>query len=317
MTRIVYFNGRFLPEREARLSIYDSALLLGDMAYEVTRTIRQRPYRLRDHLERLWRSLAVLRIDPLLSIEALEQITLETLAQNLPLEGADVDWNIMHDVSRGPGDDYHTAFATEEMRPTVLVSCFPLTEKLARLAPSFTSGVDLVVPAQRSIPSIVLDSHFKSRSRVHFQLANLQARELLPGSTAALVDPDGYLTEGTSGNLFCVEQGQLITPTARNILPGVTRDLVLQLASCLGIPATETDLTVERARRCEEMFVTSTSIGILHARSFQRRTIGNGKLGPLTSRLRAALYEEIGLDFSAQSQAYAAKLPSTSDAGRA
>lgn len=305
MTRIVYFNGRFVPEREARLSIYDAALLMGDMAYEVTRTIHQRPFRLRDHLERLWRSLAVLRMDPSLTIDALERVTLETLHRNLPLEGADIDWNIVHDVSRGPAEEYRAAFAPEELRPTVLVRCFPLAEKLARLAPSFESGIDLVVPAQRSIPSTVLDSHFKSRSRVHFQLANLQAKDLLPGATAALVDPDGFLTEGTSGNLFCVEQGALLTPTPRNILPGVTRNIVLRLAERLGIRSSEADITMDRAARSEEMFVTSTSIGVLHARSFERQAIGDGGMGPRTQQLRSALYEEVGLDFAAQAASYA------------
>lgn len=304
MSRIVYFNGQFLPEREARLSIYDSAHLMGDMAYEVTRTIRQRPYRLRDHLERLWRSLAALRIDPGLTIEELEQITLETLSRNLPLEAGDVDWNIVHDISRGPGDEYLDALSADEMRPTVLVSCFPMTDKLARLAPAFVTGIDLVVPAQRSIPSNLFDSHFKSRSRAHFQLANLQARDILPGATAALVDPDGYLTEGTNGNLFCVEKGALVTPTTRNILAGITRNVVLQLANRLGIKSCETDITPRRAADYDEMFVTSTSVGILHARTFEKRPIGAGSIGPVTARLRAAFYEEIGLDFAEQALAF-------------
>ncbi len=310
MSRIVYFNGRFVPEHEARLSVYDSALLLGDMAYEVTRTVRQRPYRLRDHLVRLQRSLAALRIEPGLSIDDLERITLATLERNLPLEADDVDWNIIHNVSRGPADDFRAAFASEELRPTVLVSCFPMHEKLAKLAARYVSGVDLVVPAQRSLPSSLLDAHIKFRSRVHFQLANLQAREKSPGAMAALVDPDGYLTEGTSGNLFCVERGTLLTPTSRNILPGITRDVVLHLSARLGIPAEEADIAVDRAGAADEMFVTSTSIGILHARSFELRPIGDGQIGPITTQLRAALGDEIGLDFAAQAVAYAAQIES-------
>lgn len=314
MPRVVYLNGNFVPEHDARISIYDSAVLLGDMAYEVTRTIHQRPYRLRDHLRRLWHSLAVLRIEPGVSLDELERITLETLERNLPTEPDDVDWNIVHDVSRGPAEEYRDAFAAEELRPTVVVSCHPMTEKLARLAPRFREGIDLVVPAQRSLPSSVLDTSFKCRSRVHFQLANLQAREVLPGATAALVDPEGYLTEGTSGNLFCVERGTLLTPTPRNILPGITRDVVLHLAGRLGIAALETDITPDRAQACAEMFITSTSIGILHARSFERQPLGDGTLGPVTSRLRTGLYEEVGLDFAAQAEA-CAKQRRVNDAG--
>lgn len=305
MQRIVYFNGRFVPEAAARVSIYDSALLLGDMAYEVTRTIHHRPFRLREHLERLWNSLSILRIDPGVSIDELEQITLETLARNLSLAGEEVDWSITHDVSRGPSGEYADAFSPEERRPTVIVACYPLVERMAAYAPRYASGIDLVVPSQRSLDSRVFDTHVKCRSRAHFQLANLQAREILPGASAALLDSEGYLTEGTSGNLFCVEHGALLTPTARNILPGITRNTVLGLARRLGIPVQEADITPDRAARCEEIFLTSTSIGILHARTFERQPVAGGSIGPVTTQLRAALYEEVGLDFADQARRYA------------
>ena len=82
--RIVYFNGAYVPESQARVSIYDSALTMGDMAFEVTRTIHGRPFRLDDHLARLFHTLAVLRIDPGLSVAELRSITEETLRRNLP-----------------------------------------------------------------------------------------------------------------------------------------------------------------------------------------------------------------------------------------
>src|SRR5260370_41645664 len=96
--RVVYFNGRFMPESEARVSIFDSALMYGDMAFEVTRTYAQRPFKLREHLERLYASLRLIETDCGLSLDEMEQLTLETLRRNLPTEAADVDWQIMHDV---------------------------------------------------------------------------------------------------------------------------------------------------------------------------------------------------------------------------
>ena len=100
--RVVYFNGEYVPEREARVSIFDSALMFGDMVFEMTRTFGGRPFRLRDHLERLYLSLRLLEIDCGLSIDDMERISLETLERNRPTEADDVDWFIMHDVSRGP-----------------------------------------------------------------------------------------------------------------------------------------------------------------------------------------------------------------------
>jgi branched-chain amino acid aminotransferase len=306
-SRIVYFNGRFVPEREARVSIYDSALTYGDMAYEVTRTIHGRPYRLDEHLRRLFHTLAAIGIDPGIDATELERITLDTLARNLPAEAADTDWQIIHNVSRGPAGGFHGAFAPEELRPTLLVSCYPLVERLARLAAAYDTGLDLVIPAQRALPGAVVDPTIKTRSRLHFQRANLQAEAAWPGALALLLDPDGHLAEGTSGNAFLVQRGRLLTPRLTHVLPGVTRGLVLELAADLGLPADEADLTLDDARSADEIFMTSTSIGILHARTLDGRPVGDGRIGPVTRQLRQALYHSVGLDFAEQAQAYAAR----------
>ncbi|MGC3969258.1 MAG: aminotransferase class IV [Pirellulales bacterium] len=306
--RVCYFNGRLIPERNARVSIFDSALQVGDMAFEVTRTYHGRPFRLRDHLDRLWASMTALRIDAGLTQAQLEEITQDVLGRNRPTEAGDVDWTILHDVSRGPAAGFRSHFAAEELCPTVIVACYPLAEKIAKLAPAYETGIDLIVPEQRSLPQYLLSAGIKCRSRVHYQLANLQAEAKLPGSTALLLDPDGYLTEGTTGNIFVVREGELLTPTTRNILPGVTRRTVLELATELNLPTRETDITLGDAQRSHEAFVTSTSIGILHARSLNERPIGDGRLGPITVRLREALTQRVGLDFAAQAASYAARL---------
>ncbi|MBI2826482.1 MAG: aminotransferase class IV [Planctomycetia bacterium] len=334
--RVVYFNGRFVPEDEARVSIYDFGLLMGDMAFEVTRSVAGRPFRLDDHLRRLAHTLSVLRIDPGLANDAqstsvepaiapsprpspargegdalakqiavLEQITLATLARNLPTEPAEVDWSIIHNISRGPAPAFGRAFAPADMRPTVIVSCYPLVDRLAALAPAYESGIDLVVPAQRALPGDLLDDALKARSRLHYQLANLQAAEIRAGAWAVLVDPAGHLTEGTTGNVFIVREGELRTPRAENLLPGVTRQLVIELAGTLGIPCRQVDLTPADAAAADEMFITATSIGILHARSFEGRAIGDGRLGPIAGRLREALGRLVGVDFAAQARRYA------------
>lgn len=307
-SRVVYFNGRFVPEAEARVSIYDSALTVGDMAFEVTRTCRHEPFRLREHLRRLYNSLKAIRTDPGLTLAELEAITLETLGRNLPTEDADVDWSIIHNVSRGPAAAFRHAFEAEQFRPTVIVSCYPLMWKMARLAASYDEGIDLVVPHQRALPTDLVHAKIKTRSRLHYQLANFEAEEKCPGATAVLIDPDGYLTEGTSGNFFLVKDGRLQTPEPRNLLPGVTRSLVLALADRLGIPRNETNLTIEDGQAADEVFITSTSIGILHGRSFEGRVIGRGRLGPITCQLRTAFFDEVGLDFAAQARGYAARL---------
>ena len=306
--RVVYFNGRFVPESEARVSIYDSALQFGDMAFEVARTILGRPYRLEEHLLRLRHSLSAMRIDPGLDDAELERATRETLRRNAPSEPADVDWQIVHNVSRGPLPAFSRAFAADELRPTVIIACYPLTERMARLAPAYDAGWDLVIPPQRSIPAQLLDPRLKTRSRLHYQIANLQAEAIRHGAVAALLDTEGYLTEGTSGNLFLVRAGKLLTPRPRDILLGVTRGAILELAEPLGLSPAEVDLTPQDALAADEMFVTSTSVGIVHARSFEGKTILDGRAGPVTSRLRAAFFASVGLDFAEQARGYARRL---------
>jgi len=303
--RVVYFNGRFVPESEARVSIYDSALVMGDMAFEVTRTVGQKPFRLDDHLKRLAHTLSALRIETGFTTERWQEITAETLTRNLPTEAENVDWNIIHNVSRGPSGAFAEAFAPDELRPTVIISCYPLIDKLAALALCYQEGIDLVVPAQRSLPGDLLDDKLKTRSRLHYQLANFQAAEIRAGAWAALVDPAGHLTEGTSGNLFLVRDGELLTPKAKNLLPGITRHLVIELAEKIKQPWREADLTTADAATADEVFVTSTSIGILHARSFDGATVRDGKIGPISSRMRAGLAEFMGVDFAAQAAEYA------------
>jgi branched-chain amino acid aminotransferase len=303
--RIVYFNGSYVPESQARVSIYDSALAMGDMAFEVTRTVHGRPFRLDDHLTRLFHTLEALRIDPGLSKVELRAITEETLARNAPLESAEVDWNIIHNLSRGPVAANFAAFAPHEIRPTVIVSCFPLVEKLGSLAHAYDEGIDAVVPRQRSIPGDLLDDSLKTRSRLHYQLANLQAEEIRRGAWAVLTDPAGNLTEGTSGNVFIVRHDTLFTPRAENLLPGITRQMVLELAAKAKIRVLETEITPLQAAESDEMFMTSTSIGILHVRNFQEKLIGAGGIGPVTAHLRAALEDAIGLDFAVQAARYA------------
>ena len=136
----------------------------------------------------------------------------------MPTEAADVDWNITHNI-RGPVSTFERAFAPAGRRPTVLISTYPLIHKMAALAPAYETGYHLVVPAQRAIPTELVDASIKHRSRWHYQRANLQAHERQPGSVAVLIDPDGYLTEGTSANIFLVRDGELENALAPQFAP--------------------------------------------------------------------------------------------------
>lgn len=306
--RIVYFNGRYVPEREARVSIFDSGLLYGEFAFEMIRTFRHRPFQLRSHLERLQNSLDFLQIDAGLGLNELERLTFETLEKNLPTESAEVDWHIRCDISRGPAELFSSVFP-EGLGPTVLISCWPLVKALGRFAPNYDRGVKVIVSGQKSIPPDLVDPRAKTRSRVHFQLAQLEAARQSPDSWPVLTDGDGFLTEGPSWNIFAVKEGRLISPVGDEILHGVSRSITIAAAAESGIPTIEENISPAFARSADEIFCTATSFGIVHASSFDGVSINGGRAGPILQKLLPYWKAEVGLDFIAQARRYAELLP--------
>jgi branched-chain amino acid aminotransferase len=150
----------------------------------------------------------------------------------------------------------------------------------------------------------------KSHNYINLILGDLDAKAQHPDAWAILLDEDGNLSEGLGSNLFLVQGDRLLTPRARQVLPGISRDVVLELASGLGIPAQECDLDLFDAYTADEAFLTSTSLCICPVRSINGRTLASSSVpGPATKRLTAAYCELVGMDFVAQ---YLAHLPSTS-----
>jgi len=130
-----------------------------------------------------------------------------------------VDWHIRHDVSRGPAELYIPAFDETELRPTVMISCWPLLRNMGRFAKNYDLGVEVIVSNQKSLPPHLVDPRAKTRSRVHFQLALLHAKKM--GSAwPVLTDENNFLTEGPSWNIRVIRDGVLYSPSSQEILHG-------------------------------------------------------------------------------------------------
>ena len=306
--RVVYFNGTFVSESEACVSIFDSALMFGDMAFEMTRTYNQRPFRLREHLERLYASMKLLEIDCGLTIDEMQRTTLEALERNLPTEADDVDWQIMHNTSRGPLPVYRSAFP-DGARPTVSINCWPMITHMGGFAPMYDTGAKTIISAQQTIPAHIVDMKAKTRSRMHYMMAQLQAARSGEGCWPVMLDPDGFLAEGPGWNIFLVRNGVLDTPEPRNILLGVSRSTVLELAAQIDIQVRETNLGRYDGLMADEIFCTATTYGMVHATSFEGQLVGDGQPGPIFMRLIEAWKELAGVDFVAQAHEYAKRLP--------
>lgn len=303
--RIAYLNGSFVPEREARVSFYDAGVLWGEMAFESTRTFRGRPFELDHHLRRLERTLRTLGIDCGLSRDEIRTRTLETLEINQATEAEDMEWQILHNISPGPGGEYRVAFSDEDLRPTVCIQCFPLIARLAKFANYYEAGVRLVVPEQRAMPPSLQNPHTKTRNRIHSQIAIQQANAIEPGAWPLMCTADGYVTEGPSWNVFMVRNGELFTPSTRLVLDGVSRFHTLRLAGEFGITTHEADLTLSDFREAEEIFCTATSFCLLYGATFEQHPVGDGRPGPVYQRLQSAWKEFVQVDFVSQAQDFA------------
>ena len=302
--RTVYVSGSFVPESEASFSIFDSALMYGDGIFETTRTFNGQPFRLREHIERLYVGLRTLEISCGLTAEEMEAATLETIERNRPCFADGRDFQIVHNVSRGPMGLYESVFAGG-VKPTVTINCWPLTRHLAAFADAYVKGVHAVIPAQRSVPSRLIDPKIKNRSRIYYQMANLQAQKADPEAWALLTDEDGFLTEGTGSNFFVVKDGGLLTPEPRNILRGVTRQAVLELAESIGLACQQCNLEPYDVMTADEAFFTSTPFTIMPATRFNGHDVGSGEPGPVTRRLMSAWNQMVEVDMAAQARAFA------------
>ena len=301
--RLVYFNGELISESEARISIFDCVLMFGDMVFEMTRSFNQKPYRLRQHLNRLYKSMRYAEINCGLTIDQMEDATHQTIEANLPALD-NLDFQIMHDVTRG-GLSLYENIIREGTAPIVSINIFPLVRHVGDLASQYKTGSHFVVTSQQSVPSRYIDPKAKNRSRIFYKIANLQANRMEEGAMALLTDEHGFITEGTGSNVFVVKNGEVFTPKPHNILRGISRQTCLELLIKKNIPVHQTDIDPYDVHSADEAWWTSTTICMIPITQFNFQPIDNGKPGPIYQNLLEAWSTEVGIDISNQANRYA------------
>ena len=294
--RVAYHNGEIKPESRVLVSFRDRGFKFGEAVFDTARTIRHKPFKLVEHVERLYRSMRYLRIDAGLGRDEMVSISEEVLERNLHLIAPDEDYWLFQRVTPGSADPFLGEAAAE---PTVIVECTPLPLK-AR-APLFRDGVRVQVPATRRTPPDAVSPRAKTQNYINLQLADQEVRAQDPHAWAVLLDHDGNIAEGLGSNVFFVRDGGLLTPRERFVLPGISRETVIELAGEEGIVVCETDLDLFDAFTCDECFLTSTSLCMVPVSSINGRPIGGGKVpGPVTARLIEAYRRLLDFDFVAQ-----------------
>ena len=303
--RVVYFNGQLVPESEARISIYDSALMFGDMVFEMTRSFGKKQFKLREHIERLYAGIKILRIPLAMTPEEMEQACYQTIEANDHLFAADDEHRLMIDVSRGLLGIYQGIEGLHK-GPNIIIADFPLRWTVAGMGQLFEHGINAVISCQRAIPATLLDPKIKNRRRIHYLMANIEASQIAGDNNwALLLDPDGFIAEGTGDNFFIVKNGVVITPEGRNILRGVSRAYVLEeLCTQLGIPMVEKNIDPYDVYTADEAFMTGTPFCMLPVTSLNGNAIGDGKVGPVFDKLLTQWGANTGVDIKGQIQAW-------------
>lgn len=259
-----YLNGEIIPTAEARVSVLDRGFLWGDGVYEITPCFDGTLFRLKQHLTRLHASLRFVGIPLDMSQNDLLERTHHIVDLNRDVTSSSPVCRVGHWVTRG----------TEQWVPlddrsgdtTLCILVQPVGRMLA--PEDYLAGVALsIVPTRRS-PSSVLDPRVKTTSRMNPIVAEMEGAAR--GGLALMLDIDDHVAEGPTFNLFLVREGELLTPRAENVLPGITRRAVLEIASELGIPAREADLSPYEIATATEFFVTASTWGVLPVRSIDR-----------------------------------------------
>jgi len=289
--RIVYLNGAFVPESQAKVSVLDSGFNAGDGVYDVTRTFRHKPFKLREHTERLFRSLYYTRIDCSMSLEEMEKTTLEVLERNKPLLGENEDCALWQVVSRGVRSSTGNRVSG---RATVTV--YSVIVNFPEFASFYVEGAPLVIPSTRRIPPQCLESKAKITNKMNHNMAAFEAKQVDPRAIPLMLDIDGNLSETSAHNFFLVIDGKLCTPTDRNVLGGITKAVIFDLAQQLGVEIVEGDYTPYDLYNAEEAFLASTSPTFVPVRTVNGAKIGKGAPGPVTVRLIAAWNKMVGID---------------------
>lgn len=304
--RYIWHNGKIKPETEAKLSVYDSALMYGDMVFEMTRSFNGEHFMLQKHLERLHRSIRMtgMKFTPdicveWLNVEALEKICHEVTRANT--FQPDDEHRLMINVSRGLLPIYRDIEGVEQ-GSQIMVTDFPLRWTVRGFGRLYDTGVNAVVVRQPAIPARFMDPKIKHRSRLYLQMANVEAERIGPSKEnwPLLLDEHGNVAEGPGDNFFIVRNGNVITPPGRDVLRGISRGYVATtLCPDLRLPLYEADFGYYDVLTAEEAFMTGTPFCILPVSHIDGQRIGNGQW-PVTSSLIQQWSENVNVDIVEQ-----------------
>ncbi len=296
---IAYLNGEYVPISRASLHVFDLGVVGGASVSEMARTFRHAPFRLDEHLARLRQSLEIVDSYLGLTMAELKAICERVVSENAKLIPAHHDLGLIVFVTAGQNLTYLGHAAKDLVRrATVCVHTFLLPFEL--WAEKYETGIHLVTVRTRSMPDDVIPAAIKHRSRLHWHLADREAKRIDPAAMPVLTDHEGYLTETPTGNLCVVDTGTIFTP-ANHVLEGISRDCIAGLAASLQmVYALQDRVTTDDLASADEAFLTSTPTCLLPVTKFNGQPIGSGRPGPIFRKLIDTWSQMVGIDIVEQ-----------------
>ena len=279
---LAFIEGGYVPLADAKLSVRDFGFMHADATYDVMHVWKGGFFRLRDHMDRFAKSLAGMRLDPGLNREQIVEVLAE-LVRRAGLQNALLYWACTRGQppfgSRDPALSVNTFFAY--VMPLVLRGS---PEEMRRGLSMQISRTVHRIPSD-SVDPVLKNNHWGDFTRAWY-LAKDEGFD-----TTVLTSHDGLVAEGPGFNIFALTRGELISPDS-NVLEGISRQTMLELAAVLGTPARLGKLTPEALLDADEVFITSTSCGLFPVTRLDGRILGNGAPGPVTTRLLNLYYEK-------------------------
>lgn len=280
--RIVYVGGEFVPESEARISILDHALLYGDGVFETVSVWNGRIFKLDEHIDRCFRSMAAIALPSPVPREEMRRLIIETVRRN-GYEHAYVKWLVTRGVNGRP-----------LMDPTGCVANLVILVQpyIERASPERTAkGLRLKTVAVRRPSGQVLDPQIKSLNYLNLVMAKIEAKAA-GADEALLLNQEGRVCEATGCNIFMLHGQSLRTP-GKSVLEGITRATVIDIAPKYGLSVHVGEFELYDVYTADEIIICSTAGGLLPVTWVDGRTIGNGLPGPCYASLASAYREAI------------------------
>ncbi|MBX2836639.1 MAG: aminotransferase class IV [Gammaproteobacteria bacterium] len=273
----ININGELFARAEAKISVFDSAFMLGDGVWEGLRVHNGKIAFLQTHLDRLWAGAKALDFDPGISQQQLTQRIHDTLNANDMSDGVHLRLMVSRGTKSTPYQDPRVTITP----PTIVI----IPEYKEALPETVSKGIELfTVHVRRGFPD-VQDPKLNSHSKINCILACIQATKA-GADEALMLDPHGFVATCNSTHFFIVKDGVVMTSTGQYCIDGVTRGAVLRLCKENQIESAQTEFSLVDVYSAEEVFVTGTFAGLVPVRSVDGRQIGAGKRGPMVKRLQ-------------------------------